>query len=264
MSKWIVIALLCLLLPGKALPYELKSVAGTYNISSTIINELTYEEVRFVETVCMHFREAKTCWKQKLSPREKTINRIILGCVMAQRKYWPGNPERMYQLFCLIISESGGNNTGNPDDPSYGVCHATMPSAHNACLMFGIPHPKCSQCNGTCAGLIVKDGRTFKEWLEEDILFNIDCGVGELEIALCKVRNDLVRGVAIYKHGEKGFNRALNRLVGKPITELPVWKHYSSLLQWVTCLRDRSIAQAISPCGCMPVEKQTLRFDGRE
>ena len=169
------IALLLCLYSTPALAYDF-SMNG-YRISSTLIEQVDFEEVQFIRTVTIHFRDAKLCWKQPHVPNEKMINRVIYGCLMAYRRFWTGQPERMYQLFALIISESGGNNIGNPTDPSYGVCHASFASAHTACYIYAIPHPKCKLCTQTCNGLTIYDGRTFKNWLEESVSFNIMCGV---------------------------------------------------------------------------------------
>jgi hypothetical protein len=205
------------------------------------------DKIVFAATVQYHFENAKACWKQKRIPGPKTISKIIDGCWLAGSRFWPGQLDKPYKMFALIISESGGLNVGNPEDPSYGVCHATYETARTACAIFGIQSPKSKW--------------DFKEKLSEDVFFNILCGAGEAKIAESYSNGDWVRVVLIYKHGVRGFNRAMTNLDGKPITELPVWKHYSSLLLWIQCLKERVELQVMTPCGCLPDPAAVITYD---
>ena len=204
----------------------------------------TPEERTFALTVQTHFQNARSCWKQKVVPGKSLTRKLINETVRNCRRFWPQDPDMLYSFFTLIISESGGNNIGNPDDPSYGVCHATYESARNACKVFGFEAPKAKYL--------------FKEKLQEDVAFNLLCGAGELKLAMAYCNNDKVRGILAYKYGVKGLNRAINSLGDEPITELSVWKNYVGLYEWIRCLRDRVITNADANCGCltpMPVKK---------
>jgi len=205
------------------------------------------DKLVFAGMVQAHFENAKLCWKQKRVPGSKTMAKIIDGCWIAGIRFWPGQVDKPYKLFALIVSESGGNNVGNPDDPSYGVCHVTYESGRNACDLFGIKAPK--------------NKYDFKEKLSDDVYFNILCGAGEAKIAESYTNSDWIRTVLIYKHGVKGFNRALNSLGNKPITELPVWKHYSKLLYWIQCLKERVEAGSVTNCGCLPGPDEMITYD---
>jgi hypothetical protein len=161
-----------------------------------------------------------------------------------------------YRLFGLILTETGGRNEGNVDDPSYGVCCASVEASHVACQTLGIPHPKSKLCDARCYGFMVRCDSTFREWLETDVLFNVACGAGELR--MCEnetfAHNDFIRALGIYKCGLAGFKRALTKLEGKPITELAIWKKYVRIYQWLTCINERVQTKTMVNCGCMPQE----------
>jgi len=216
----------------------------------------TAADKRFADTVAAHFQNAKSCWKQKIIPSQKIIDRITVGCIEAGKRHWPTRPEMPYRIFALILTETGGLNKGNPDDPSYGVCCASIEASHMACQAFGIPHPKSKMCDTQCRGLMVRCDSTFKEWLETDVLFNVTCGAGELR--MCEnervARNDFIRAVGIYKCGVNGFKDALRNLGNKPVTELKIWKHYSRIYKWLTCLNERVQTKTMADCGCLPPE----------
>ena len=257
--RWIPLTLL-LLIASNAQALEYKTINGGV-LSTTLFESISIDEARFINTVVLHFIGAKDCWKQKVIPRQKTIDKITVCTIIVCRKFWPQQPEKMYQFFSLIISESGGNNVGNPDDPSYGVCHATMASAHNACQVWGIPHPRSTKyCDARCTGLAYRSDISFKNLLEEDLMFNVTCGAGEAAITDIKAGHDWVRALLMYKFGERGFLNAMSRLGDRPITEIQskngqyIWKNYNRLYSWVNCLSDRSGIAPITRCGCLPPE----------
>lgn len=251
---------LLLIFGSKAFGLEFQTITGT-TLSTTLIESLSIEESRFVNTVALHFANgAKDCWKQRVIPKQKTVDRITVCTILVCRRFWPYQPEKLCQFLALIISESGGNNTGNPNDPSFGVCHVTYYSAHHACQIWGIMHPKTKMCDARCRFLNYKSKISFLDLLAQDIGFNIECGAGEAAIADIKANHDWVRTVLIYKFGERGFVNALNRLGDQPITEMKskdgqyVWKNYNRVYLWTTCLQDRSGIVPMSPCGCLPME----------
>jgi hypothetical protein len=207
----------------------------------------------FADTVAAHFLNAKTCWKQRGVPSQKVIDRITIGCIEEGKRRWPSKSEMPYRMFTLILTETGGRNEGNPDDPSYGVCCASIEVSHIACQTLGIRHPKSKMCDARCRGLMIRCEATFKEWLETDVLFNIACGAGELK--MCEneeaAHGDFVRALGIYKCGVSGFRKALRNLGDKPVTELRIWKKYVQIYEWLTCLNVRIQTQTVIDCGCL-------------
>jgi hypothetical protein len=261
--KWILTTLLLLTISGTSWGLEFKTLAGT-TISTTLIDEFSLEERRFANAVALHFTGAKECWKQRVIPKQSTINNVVVGTILACRRFWPGQPEKMFQFFSLVVSESGGNNTGNPNDPSYGVCHVTTASAHNACVVWGIPHPRNSNlCDSRCYGIHYRSSVSFLHLLANDLLFNLMCGAGEAAIANIKSNGDWVKAVLIYKFGERGYVNAMQRLGDKPITEIKskngqyIWKNYNRVYLWMTCINERASGDSITRCGCLPQEVST-------
>lgn len=210
-------------------------ITSTYYIDN-MMHDLSDQEVLFANTVKAHFQRAKDCWKQRRLPSDDTIDRIIIGCVVAARRFWPEQSGIPYKIFAIIISESKGINKGNPADPSYGMCHTTYEASRHACELFHIERPTGKW------DLIEK--------LEHDIIFNITCGGGELKICEAQANGDWVRAVLIYKYGIRGFGRAANGLNAAPITELKVWRDYSKLYLSIKCIKSRIENDAETRCGC--------------
>ena len=210
--------------------------------TTLIMPPISQAEILFTTTVQTHFLHVKPCWKQKRIPRASTINKTINGCINHCRRFWPNDLDMPYKFFTAIISESGGNNIGNPDDPSYGICHVAYATAHHACHVMSIDHPS------TKRGMILK--------LAEDVDFNILCSAATMKECESWTNNDWVRTVLIYKCGLSGFSKAVRRLGDKPVTELDIWRDYYRLYLWVTCLKERIIVEGdmITDCGCLPPE----------
>jgi len=257
--KWILTTVLLLVMSSRSHALEFQTITGG-TLSSTLVEILTSDEARFINTVALHFTNAQECWKQRIIPKQKAIDKITIGTILVCRRFWPQQPEKLCQFFTMIISESGGNNIGNPIDPSFGVCHVTFSSAHHACWAWGIIHPKTRLCDARCRGLIYKSPISFLDLLSQDVMFNITCGAGEAALADIKANHDWVRAVLMYKFGERGFFNALNRLEDQPITEMKskngqyIWKNYNRVYSWMMCLNDRSSIVPTSPCGCLPIE----------
>ncbi len=258
--KWILTILLLLAVPSTGRSLEYRTVVGN-KLSTTLIDVLSPEEERFINAVAFHFVNAKECWKQRVVPKQKTIDEITIGTILAYRRFWPEQPEKMFQFFSLVVSESGGNNTGNPNDPSYGVCHTTVAAAHHACVVYGIAHPRNSKlCDTRCHGINYRSPVSFMHLLANDIQFNLMCGAGYAAICDTKANKDWVRTVLMYKFGERGFVNAMQRLGDKPITEIRakdgqyIWKNFNRVYLWMMCINERAGITPFTKCGCLPQE----------
>ena len=115
-------------------------------------------------------------------------------------------------------------------------------------------------CDARCTGLAYKSTVSFKQLLSDDIMFNIVCGAGEAAEADIKSKHDWVRTVLIYKFGERGLLRALERIGNQPITEMSnrsgqkIWKNYNAVYVWMKCLNDRANILPMVRCGCLSME----------
>jgi hypothetical protein len=207
---------------------------------------------QFANTVQAHFAQARACWKQKQLPKATTIRKTINGCLNHCQRFWPNEPDKPYKFFAAIVTESGGNNIGNPADPSYGICHVSYLAAHHACHVFNIPHPS------TKTAFIKK--------LSEDVDFNILCSAAAMKECEAWTDNDWVRTILIYKCGLSGFSKALDKLGDKPVTEMKIWRHYYAVYLWIACLKERIITEGtmLTDCGCLPPEDRVREEIGQD
>ena len=192
----------------------------------------------FDQTINLHFIEARECWKATRLPGSRTIQKEIRGMLQACERFWPLDEFAPYRLAAVMVSESGGNtrNTAKPNEPSYGPWCGTVEEAHEAHMVF--PDILCPRAVVPARDRLQAD----PEWaalVAGATLWRYDHAAS----------GDRVRGLLIYKFGAAGLSKALHEHDG-PMTDLAVWRHYESCLNWLLCLRDRLAMDSTPPCGC--------------
>lgn len=194
----------------------------------------------FDSVVQLHFEEAKSCWGQQRIPSPRTIDREIKGMLVACDRFWPLDTDAPYRMAAVMVSESGGNtrNTAKPTEASYGPWCGTVDEAREAHRLF--PDIPCPRMRDDVTERLQSDPQ-WAALVTAAALWRYDRAQG----------GDRIRGLLLYKFGAEGLRRACDRLVDKPVTDLPVWRHYASCLAWILCLRDRILMNSTPPCGCM-------------
>lgn len=207
----------------------------------------------FESTIHAHFDNALPCWKPARGiPSLRTIDKEIRATIEAATTFYDSDPEMMYLLYNIGLSEGGGHirNNVKPGEKSWGWTCMTIPEVRRVCKKYEWLKQICP-----------KRDVEVQEKLDADPRFCMLMTAATMRIYQNECKGDYINALMIYKHGERGLLAAINKLrrekPNAPMTELYEWKKYIGLLDWLHCIRDRVLVDSIITCGCMAAEEAT-------